>query len=149
MKQIRIIIATIVLTGFVTFSCTAQNQTAIKDSVILTGEDHLNGLKKAGEDDIDPSQKIMFDGESIPVYTVEGKRIKGMEMMELMMSGDYIPEPYINENKEIKAFVLRPSTDEEKIEMQQMRDKMEGKSELAGKDAIPFSVTDLNRNKYH
>ena len=70
-------------------------------------------LRLPDEDDLDPGQQIKFDGETIPVYTDAGKRVKGMELMQLMMSREYTPTPYIDESKDIKAFVLRPATEEE------------------------------------
>lgn len=110
--------------------------------------DYLKGLTKAQEGDINHDEPIMFDGESIPVYTKEGKRVKGMDMMKMMMSGDFTPEPYINKEKEVKVFVLRPATKEEKQEMQMMQKSMQGESEQVGAQAMPFSATDMNGEEF-
>jgi hypothetical protein len=118
-----------------------------KDSVLQHQENdqtpqnsHLKGLTKATSEELS-TQKIMLDGENIAIYTVEGKRVKGMEMMQLFTSGDYTPEFYMNKDKEIKVAVLKPSTKEEKAQMN-------NKSDLVGTDALPFSAVDINGNEY-
>jgi|GEM_PF-7087590 len=80
----------------------------------------LKGLKKACEGDIDPNQQIQLDGNSIPIYNLEGERLSGMELMESFMSGDYSPELYIDDKKDIKAVLLRKATEEEKRQMKEM-----------------------------
>ena len=66
--------------------------------------------------------------------------------MELLMKGTHIPEPYINDKKELKLFVLRPASKEEQEQMKAMQGQMTPKSDLIGKKADPFSVTDINGN---
>lgn len=110
----------------------------------LSKKDFLKGLTKAGEGDLNPETPIMFDGVSIPVYSENGDKIEGMKLMELMMKGIYMPEPYINDKKEIKAFVLRKATEEEKIQMQQMQKAAQGESELIGTPAKTFSVINMD-----
>jgi hypothetical protein len=72
--------------------------------------------------------------------------------MKIMMSGDYIPEPYIDSKKVVKAFVLRKATELEKEQMKQMQGNMQNpgqnNNELIGKEAFPFSVTDISGTKY-
>jgi peroxiredoxin len=70
--------------------------------------------------------------------------------MKIMSSRDYIPEVYIDSNKEVKAFVLRRATAMEKSQMieMEMEDDMSGKSDLIGKKAIPFSVSDIAGNRF-
>lgn len=108
---------------------------------------HLKGLTKATSKELS-TQKIMLDGESIAVYTVEGKRVRGMEMMQFFTSGEYSPEFYMNKNKEIKVAVLRPSTEEEKAQMKITTNRRNTETDLIGSDAFPFSATDMNGNKY-
>lgn len=110
--------------------------------------EHLKGLTKAGPNDLDPSKPLKFDGESIPVYTEDGKKLRGMELMQAVMSGDFVPEPYIDERKEVKAIVLRKASEEEKKRTQDLQKTMEGKSELVGQPAKPFSVKDLDGNEW-
>ena len=68
------------------------------------------------------------------------------------MSGDYMPEPYVDSNKVVRAFVLRKASEEEKKFMMEaqanMPDKMQNENEMLGKEALPFSVTDILGNSY-
>jgi hypothetical protein len=93
-------------------------------------------------------KKIKLDGETIPVYDNKGERIRGVKMMEAMMSGNYTPDFYMDKNKEIKVVVLRTATEDEKKMMKKMQAQRSGKSELIGTDASNFSVTDINGNEY-
>ena len=118
------------------------------DSTEFIKEGYLKGLRKVNPKDIDPSKKIKLDGVSVPVYTVEGNKVQGMEMMQLLMSGDFIPEQYENNNKEVKAFVLRKSTEEEKKRSAERKQNAKPVDESMRKEAKPFSVTDLQGNKF-
>lgn len=110
----------------------------------------LQGLRKANFTELDPSKPLMLDGISTPVYTENLTLVEGEEFMKLMSNGDYFPEVYIDSNKEVKAFVLRKTTALEKGRMIKMQKgaAMPGKSDLLGKPALPFSVTDINGNEY-
>ena len=143
MKITKIIILTIILSSFSTINLNAQNQ----EITNVEKKEYLKGLTKASEDYLSDKQ-IMFDGESIPIYNIKGKRIRGMEMMEAMMSGNYTPDFYMDKNKEIKVAVLRIATEDEKKMMKEMEDQMNGKSEAIGTDASNFSATDINGNEY-
>lgn len=114
-----------ILLGFFNYSSLmAQN----KENTSIEKKEYLKGLTEASENDLsdkeltfDESDKeLKFDEESIPVYNIEGKRIEGMEMMETIMSGNYIPVFYVDKNKEIKAAALRMPTEEEKKMMKEM-----------------------------
>ena len=52
----------------------------------------------------------MLDGENIAVYDADGNRLKGMKLLNIMSSGDYMPEFYVDENNEVKTVVLRAAT---------------------------------------
>lgn len=104
-------------------------------------------LHKAKEDEMQ-GQQIMLDGVSIPVYTMEGKKIEGMAIMEMMMKGEMMPDIYMNEEKEIKAFVMRPMTADEKKMMEMSMQEMGVEGEEVGKEAATFSATDLEGNSY-
>ena len=137
-------IAIPILLGFFNYaSLMAQN----KENTSIEKKEYLKGLTKASENDLS-DKEFMFDEENIPVYNIEGKRIKGAEMMEAMMSGNYSPVFYIDKNKEIKAAVLRMATEEEKKMMKEMLAIMSSQSELIGKDAFIFTATDINGNEY-
>jgi peroxiredoxin len=132
----------------VSSACVAQGQPAPAEISAVAAKDPLKGLKKAGPEDLDRSKQIMLDPESTTVYFEDGKQIKGNEFMQVMMSGNYVPEPYVDEQKEIKAFVLRPATEEEKKQMQSMFAQTEDMGGPAGKEAKPFTVRDIKGNKY-
>lgn len=136
--QITIILAFIVCMLSVT-TLNAQNE-----------KTYLKGLTKATEAELG-TKEIMLDGESIPVYNVEGKRIRGQEMMLALSSGKYMPAFYLNDKKDIKVIQLNVATAEEKKMMQQMiagADDIGKKSDLIGKEAIAFSATDIHGKKY-
>jgi thiol-disulfide isomerase/thioredoxin len=111
---------------------------------------HANTLKglrvETKQDSLPPSMKL--DG-SIPIYDENGGRISGMEVIKAMQSGEGIPVRYIDDNKEVKAYVLRPTTEEEK---KKIKDKLKTigatKNDMVGKSAKPFSVKDMNGNTY-
>jgi peroxiredoxin len=60
------------------------------------------------------------------------------------MSNAYVPEPYLDKTKAVKAFVMRKATDEEKTMMQRMQQGMpEERSALIGIPMPSFEVTDI------
>jgi thiol-disulfide isomerase/thioredoxin len=130
----------------------AQVNIVSHDTLVKNNSNSLNGLKKAEPVDIETGTPIMLDPSSTPMYYENYILIKESEFMKIMMSGDYIPEPYIDSNKVVKAFVFRKATELEKEQMKKMRSSMQNseqnKSELIGKKAFPFSVTDITGNKY-
>jgi len=112
----------------------------------------LAGLKLAGPGDIDSGTPLMLDPMSMPMYDQQLQKINPADFMKIMMSNEYIPEPYVDEKKAVKAFVLRKATEEEKAmmaKMQQGRMGMEQeKSPLVGTQAVDFDVTDIKGKKY-
>ena len=133
------------------YFASAQVKNESKDSLAMKHE-ILSGLKKAEPGDINVDKPMMLDPSTTPMYYENFALINEGEFMKVMMSGDYIPEPYVDSNKVIKAFVLRKATELEKEQLKQMQGKMENsgqnKNELIGKEAFPFSVTDIYGNKY-
>jgi len=115
-----------------------------------TDKDFLKGLKLAGENDIDQSKGLMVDGETIPIYTEDGKRIRGAEMMKIMEAGEMVIDPYIDKDKNVKLFLLRLPNEDEKKHIMKRKINSDGAdgSENIGKDITPFSVTDLNGKKF-
>jgi peroxiredoxin len=109
--------------------------------------DTLKGLRKeTKQDSLTSSMKL--DGY-VPIYDANGKKITGMEVIKAIQSGDGLPVRYINNSKEIKAYVLRPTTAEEK---QKIKDKLKTKgtikNETVGKPAKSFSVKGMNGKTY-
>jgi len=136
MKITRIIIFTVLLFSINTLF--AQTKMA---------QEHLKGLTKALPAEL-AKKKISFDGETIPVYDVDGKRIRGQEMMTAMMSGKYAPDFYLDTKKDIKAISLRLATAEEQAQMKNAQQRMTKKSKLVGKKATDFEVTAIDGTTY-
>jgi peroxiredoxin len=113
----------------------------------------LQNLKKAGPGDIDAGTPIMLNPATTLMYFENFEVIKEAEFMKIMMAGDYIPEPYVNEKKEVKAFVFRKATEFEKAKMMEMQvgsqNPNQMASELVGKEANSFSVKDIYSKKYN
>jgi len=112
----------------------------------------LAGLKLAGPGDIDSGTPMMLDPMSMPMYDEQLQKINPADFMKIMMSNEYIPEPYVDEKKAVKAFVLRKATDDEKVMMSKMQQGRMGaeqeESPLVGTQAIDFDVTDIKGKKY-
>lgn len=112
----------------------------------------LSGLKLAGPGDIDSGTPMMLDPMSMPMYDQQLQKINPADFMKIMMSNEYIPEPYVDEKKAVKAFVLRKATEDEKAMMAKMQQGRMGvvqeESPLVGTQAIDFDVTDIKGKKY-
>jgi peroxiredoxin len=112
----------------------------------------LQGLTKAGPGDIQPGTPLMLDPMSMPMYDEQFQKINPADFMKIMMSSEYIPEPYLDEKKMVKAFVLRKATLEEKAMMAKMQQGGMGmeqeKNELIGTKATDFNLKDL-KGKTH
>jgi len=126
----------------------AQVTEATKDAIVEKNTTLLKGLRKAEFKDLDPEKPLMLDGVNTPVYSESLALIEGDEFMKVMMSREYIPDPYIDSNNEVKAFVLRKATALEKSQMIEMKDNIEDKIDLIGKEALPFTATDMAGNNY-
>jgi thiol-disulfide isomerase/thioredoxin len=98
----------------------------------------LSKLHKAQPTDLDFSQPLMLDGKSIPVCLSTGRQIPADSLGFYLGTGNLIPEPFINDRKEVKAFVLRTASEQEKGMMMRMSAPME-KVDLAN-ESIPGSL---------
>ena len=98
----------------------------------------LSKLHKAQPTDLDFSQPLMLDGKSIPVCLSTGRQIPADSLDFYLGTGNLIPEPFINDRKEVKAFVLRTASEQEKGMMMRMSAPME-KVDLAN-ESIPGSL---------
>ena len=119
---------------------------------VIDKSNPLSGLKLAGPGDIDSGTPLMLDPMSMPMYDEQLQKINPADFMKIMMSNEYIPEPYVDEKKAVKAFVLRKATEEEKAMMAKMQQGGMGqeqeKSPLVGTQAVDFDVTDIKGKKY-
>tara|TARA_B100000768_G_scaffold171143_1_gene178180 strand:+ start:236 stop:1000 length:765 start_codon:yes stop_codon:yes gene_type:complete len=134
MKFSKIIMFALVFSATTSTYLNAQNQKASQ----TVQYDFLKGLTKANEDDMS-DQQIMLDGESIPVYSADGERVRGMEMMQLMTSSGISPDFYLDAEKEIRAIILNVSENEQVRQPQQ---------DQVGSDAPDFSALDMNGKTY-
>ncbi len=106
----------------------------------------LSKLHKAQPTDLDFSQPLMLDGKSIPVCLSTGRQIPADSLDFYLGTGNLIPEPFINDRKEVKAFVLRTASEQEKGMMMRMSAPME-KVDLAN-ESIPANLSLRNlKNK--
>ena len=123
-----------------------------KESSKVNQSDPLQGLRKAGPDDINPSTPMMLNPMITPMYFENLTLLQEKDFMNAMLSGDYMPEPYIDNDKVVKAYVLRKASEEEKNRFKEAQanrsDNMQNQNEIIGKEAIPFSVTDILGNSY-
>jgi peroxiredoxin len=122
------------------------------NALIILGQttNPFEGLKLAGPDDIKRGTPLMLDPISTPIYDEQFQQINPSEFMKIMMSNEFIPEPYIDSDKSVKAFVLRKATQEEKALMLKMQSGMgvdQEKSVLIGTEAVEFVLEDMKGKK--
>jgi peroxiredoxin len=101
----------------------------------------LKGLRlETNQDSLPKSMKL--DG-SIPAYDESGKELKGMEMIQALQSGNFFPVRYINESKEVKAYVFRSTTEEEKSKLKKAMQPTSMENNVNVKPAKDFSIKDM------
>lgn len=150
----KIILLALMAVLFVASNANAQKNSSKKTTKTAQKDNPLKGLKKAGPEDMDPSKPIMLDPFNTPIYFENLKRLKPEEFMTAMMSGDFVPEPYIDKKGDIKVIMLRKASEEEKKQMLEMKQGMmergpvDEPSDKLGKQAAKFSVSDINGKAY-
>jgi peroxiredoxin len=92
-------------------SITAQNNTPKA----------LEGLHLAGPNEIKPGTPLMLNPAEMPIYNENFERLTEQAFQQVMMSMEYVPEPYLDDASNVKALVLRKATPEELKMMQQMQ----------------------------
>ncbi len=112
----------------------------------------LAGLTVAGPGDMDPGTPLMLDPMNTPMYDEALNRILPQDFMTYLMSNEYVPEPYLDKDKLVKAIVLRKATEEEQQFMRSMQEgamPMDGAVNVSvGTAAKDFNVTDIKGKKY-
>lgn len=108
----------------------------------------LAGLHPALPGEIDHSQPMMIDGVTTPVFSADGLQIAPEKLGEFFSSGELTLEPYVNDKKEVKAFVFRKLTEEEQKMMGGMM-KRPMDEITADEKAHPIDgvLTDMKGNK--
>jgi peroxiredoxin len=125
------------------FSASSLAQQTMSDSTTKNPL-ALMGLSKAGPGDINANTPLMLDPTSTPIYDENFNPIDAAQFMNLVMSNAYVPEPYLDKTKAVKAFVMRKASDEEKTMMQRMQQGMpEERSALIETLMPSFEVTDI------
>ena len=140
MKFSKIIMFALVFSATTSTYLNAQNQKASQ----TVKYDFLKGLTKANEDDMS-DQQIMLDGESIPVYSADGKRVRGMEMMQLMTFSGISPDFYLDAEKEIRAIILNVSEYDKEQSNQENEQVRQPQQDQVGSDAADL---DMNGKTY-
>lgn len=145
----RKITSTIGVIIFLAAQVSAQQIIEVLDTAVVKKTAFPEGLRKAGFKDLDLSKPLMLDGVSTPVYTENLMLVQGNAFMEMMRSGEYIPDVYIDSAKAVRAFVLRKATELERGQMIEMKDDAgQGGNSTIGKKASSFSVTDMTGEHY-
>jgi peroxiredoxin len=107
----------------------------------------LEGLRAALPGEIDHSQPMMIDGVTTPVFTAEGVKVAPEKLGEYFSSNEYTLEPFVNAKKELKAFVFRQLSEEEKKMMSKMMIPVEEISSEEKNHPIDGVLTDMKGNK--
>ena len=107
----------------------------------------LEGLRAALPGEIDHSQPMMIDGVTTPVFTAEGVKVAPEKLGEYFSSNEYTLEPFVNAKKELKAFVFRKLSEEEKKMMSKMMIPVEEISSDEKNHPIDGVLTDMKGNK--
>jgi peroxiredoxin len=123
---------------------------ASASDTITNHSNPLSGLRLAGPGDIDLKNPLMLDPMNTPMYDEQLNLIPPTDFMKVIMSNDFIPEPYVDDSKSVKAFVFRRATAEEKAMMQQMQQGglPQEQSALLGTQAFDFELVDLKGEKF-
>ena len=82
-----------------------------------------------------------------PIFNDSLRRISAEEFPKYMMSNQYVPQPYLDAQKNIKAFVLRKATSEELQMMARFQEQGPGMdsevSALIGQKVKDFELKDI------
>lgn len=141
----KIIFTLIMTLVFITIK--AQDKKETQEGT-LTKPSIFNSLKKANLNELDPNKPIDLNPNKTPFYKEDFSPVTQIEMMTMLNSGNYVPDLYIDSNKDIKAIVLRKATAEEKAGTMALQQNKGSKNNLVGKPAIDFSVTDIEGKTY-
>ena len=117
----------------------------------------LEGLHIAGPNEIKPGTPLMLNPAVMPIYNENFERLTEQAFHQMMMSMEYMPEPYLDNDSNVKALVLRKATPEELKMMQQMRAGGPDMSALNETESSPlldqpaplFEVKDLKGKTVH
>ena len=137
--QFKSLIFTVIISIGLVCHLMAQDTEKNPDKA-AAGINILKGLKKVSKDEMESGREIFINPNETPFYREDFTLVKEIDFMRMMMSGDYVLEPYQDSLKVIKAFLMRTATAEEKSKMPKMTGPpIEGKrSVLLDQQAFPF-----------
>lgn len=104
----------------------------------------LKDLKKADEGNINLSRPINIDSDKPPIYNEDLTQLKREAIIQMLSSGEFVPEAYVDKNNEIQLYVLRKLTPEEKKLLENFRPQ----NSLVGQPAFNFRATDMAGRQY-
>lgn len=88
-------------------------------------------------------EPVVMDPTTTPMYSPEGVRLSMEEIGTYITSGKYVPVPYVDENKNLKLFLLKEASEEQKLRMAEMKRKMNAPNEYIGQKALSFQATNM------
>ena len=131
----------------------AQASISFSDSTNIV-PDKLDGFKKATKVELGGTQ-LALNIMGVDAYKdVNTPKLEKQEILEVVMSGNYVITPYIDEDKTVKVIFFSLATDVQKAKMQKVAGstkQTESKSELPAskEDMLPkFMVSDINGRTY-
>ena len=126
---------------------TSMAEEAIKNQERINDEAQLEILKdlraSSGNELSQNGEPVVMDPETTPFYSPEGVKLTVQEMASFLTSGEYIPVPYVNDEMELKLFLLKEATEEQKLKMAQMKRRMDEGNEIIGTPAKSFETKDM------
>lgn len=104
----------------------------------------LKGLRATtGKELSQNGEPVVMDPETIPMYSPEGIKLTPEEMASFLTSGEYVPVPYVDENMELKLFLLKEATADQKRRMAEMMRRMDEPNHFVGQEAKAFEMIDM------
>ena len=117
--------------------------------------DNLDGYKKATKADLGGSQ-LALNIMGVDAYKdVNSPKLEKQEILEVVMSGNYVITPYIDDDKTVKVILFSLASDAQKAKMQKIASttkRAESKNEMPAskEEMLPkFMVSDINGRTYN
>ena len=108
---------------------------------------YLEGLTIVPKEELN-DRPISLDGETIPIYDINGERLIGDDVMLAMFSGNFGYDCYMDDSKEIKAIAFREATAQEKAIMNIIQQQSEIEMITKGETAPAFNTLDIEGNRF-
>ena len=142
MKKLKLL--TSIVSIVLIFGCGSKPESKVEKQFPIKNMDFLNSLTKVDSYEL---ENIKVSSETTLVYTEDGLRPSQLEIIKMHQSGDYTVDTYRNKKGEI-IWLFQPMTEEMKKARADREKNKNIKTDLAGKDAIPFSMRDIQDNEY-